>query len=86
MRVEAKYVHAATTDKTEHTFAAIGIYPYRPNVISGEDLNHLRSLTKVRCLIRIWKGPKMGIQMVTLPFVFMVLIHLHLPLHDHLTV
>jgi hypothetical protein len=37
MRVAAKRVHAATIDKTEHAFAATGIYTYRPNVISGED-------------------------------------------------
>jgi hypothetical protein len=36
-RRAAKSVHAATIDKTEHTFAAGGIYPYRPNIISDED-------------------------------------------------
>jgi hypothetical protein len=33
----AKSAHAATIDKAEHAFAAIGIYLYRPNIISDED-------------------------------------------------
>jgi hypothetical protein len=33
-------------------------------------------------MMRIWKGSKTGIQMLTLPFVSMVLICLHLPLHE----
>jgi hypothetical protein len=33
----AQSAHAATIDKAEHAFAATGIYPYRPNIISDED-------------------------------------------------
>jgi hypothetical protein len=49
-------------------------------------LNHLRSLAKIRCLMGIWKGPKMDIQMSTFPFVSIVLICLHLPLHNTLII
>jgi hypothetical protein len=37
-RRAAKSPHAATIDKLEHAFAATGIYPYRPNIVSDEDL------------------------------------------------
>jgi hypothetical protein len=43
-------------------------------------LNHVISLAKIRCLTRIWKGPKIGIEMLTLHFVSMGLICLCLPL------
>jgi hypothetical protein len=33
VRTLSKDAHAATTDKAEHAFAVIGIYPYRPNII-----------------------------------------------------
>jgi hypothetical protein len=33
-----KSAHAAIIDKAEYTFAAIGIYPDRPNISSDEDL------------------------------------------------
>jgi hypothetical protein len=36
-RRAATSAHAATIDKAEHAFAATGIYPYRPNIISDED-------------------------------------------------
>jgi hypothetical protein len=34
----AKSAHAATIDKAEDAFTANGIYPYRPNIISDEDV------------------------------------------------
>jgi hypothetical protein len=56
---EGKKIRSAT-DQTKHAFAATGIYPYKPKI-----LNHLISLAKIKFLMRIWKGPKMGIQMLT---------------------
>jgi hypothetical protein len=81
MMVAAKRVHAATIDKTEHAFAATGIYPYRPNVVSGEDFEPPKIISKGKM-----PDEDLGIQMVTLPFVSMVLICLYLPLHDHLII
>jgi hypothetical protein len=36
-RGEAESAHAATIAKAEHTFAAAGIFPYRPHITSDED-------------------------------------------------
>lgn len=71
---------AAPVIRAEHAFAATGIYPYSLN-ISDED--HLRSLAKIRCLMKLWKGPKMSIQILALPFVSMALICLQLLLYQH---
>jgi hypothetical protein len=49
----AAYNRTGTIEKAENAFAATGVYPYRPNIISDEDLNHLRLVDEMRCLIRI---------------------------------
>lgn len=74
---------AAPVIRAEHAFTATGIYPYSLN-ISDED--HLRTLAKIRCLMKLWKGLKMRIQMLALPFVSMALICLQLPLHEHVII
>jgi hypothetical protein len=71
----AKRAHAATTDKAEHAFPATGTYHYSPNILPDEDFEPSEFTREGKeCLMRIWKGRKMGVQMLTLPVVSMVLI------------
>jgi hypothetical protein len=49
-------------------------------------LNHLRSLAKIRRLMRIRKRPKTGFEMLALPLVPMAPVCLHLFLHEHLII
>jgi hypothetical protein len=44
----AAYNRTGTIEKAKNAFAATGIYPNRPNIISDEDLNHLRLVDEIR--------------------------------------
>jgi hypothetical protein len=44
----AKSAHAATIDEAEHAFAATGMYPYRPNIISDEDFEQSEIIQKYK--------------------------------------
>jgi hypothetical protein len=82
----AKSVHAATTDKAEHAFQVTGAYPYSPNILPDEDFEPSEITREDKmCLMRIRKGRKLGVQMLTLPVVSMVQICLHLLLPEHVT-
>jgi hypothetical protein len=75
---------AATTDKAEHDFAATGIYPYRPNIITDEDSEPSEITRKGKMPDAPLEGQKTSTEMLTLPSVSMVLLYLHLPLREHL--
>jgi hypothetical protein len=84
-RKAAKSAHSATTDIAEHAFAATGIYSYRPNIISSEDFQP----SEVACEEKIPDEHlrlKTGIQMLTFPFVSLVLSCLYLPLYEHMII
>lgn len=58
LKCAAKRLHAATTDKTEHAFAATAICAYRPNVICGEDFEPPEVTSKGKMLDKDLGGTK----------------------------
>jgi hypothetical protein len=67
----------------ENAFLATGIYPYRSNFISNKDFKS--SETTCRYEMPDEKTLKMSIHMLTLPFLSVTLISLHLP-HNELLI
>jgi hypothetical protein len=56
----AKRAHVATIDKAQHTFAATGIYPYRPNIIFDEYLGPYEIIRKDMTPVESLEGTEDG--------------------------
>jgi hypothetical protein len=71
------------TRPNEHTFAAVLEFDLTGEIsYPMKILNQPRSPSKIRWLMRMLKGPNVGIQMLRLAAMSMVLIVIHLPLYD----
>jgi hypothetical protein len=57
----------ATINKAEHTFAAIGIYPYRPNIILDEYLGPYEITCKDKTPVQNLEGTEDGLSNVDPP-------------------
>jgi hypothetical protein len=75
----AAYTRTTTHEKAKNTFTATGIYPQSQTSYPVKTVNQMRPSAEIRDLMRIWKRLKISIQMLTLPFLYMILISAYLP-------
>jgi hypothetical protein len=80
--LRAACTSTATTGKTENAFAAVGIYPYRPDIISDKDFEPSEITRRDNMPDENLKEIEDELQMLTLPFLSMILISIHLPHHE----
>lgn len=56
-----------SNDKFEDAFSAARTFSYRQNIVYDDDFEPSEITRKIRCLMKIWKEAKTGIEMLTLP-------------------